>query len=973
MSSSNFLNRCSLAKPSRLFFLISLVLSTLALTSCSKEERATATGENANTQQQNQPSAKESKLDLNAPLPVDEKFRIGKLKNGLTYYIRQNNLPENRVNLSLAVNAGSVLENESQLGLAHFVEHMAFNGTKHFEKNELTDFLESLGAGFGSDINAYTSFDETVYQLDLPDNTDETINTGLLVLQDWAAGITFAKEEIEKERGVIDSEREARLGAQQRMLETLLPKLTNNSLYSQRLPIGKREVFMTASRETFLEFYQTWYRPDSIAVIAVGQFDLDDMEEKIKAKFAELKNPETPRPQIDNRISFADKKQFIHLADKEQPQRSISLTRIKLQPPAKNLGEMRSQLIDQLMSSMLNKRFAKLAKKADTPFFNAAFMGGSIFRHYQWQSIDANVKENNLEASFKAIVREAERAKKYGFVEAELQREKQNFINYIENSYKERDKTESSAYISAATEHYLAQQSLMSAEQTLNVYSEFLNNIKLAEVNQQAKKFFNTEKFDVFLWEPEASKSKVDLATIDNWAAEVTSQSIAAYQEEATSDTLMKTPPKAKATALKVQSNDKLGTTELLYANNIRVVLKPTTFKNDEIQLSAFRAGGSSLYPDKDYLEADMTASIAAQSGVGEFNANQLQNFMSDKKFNVYFSINNLYEDIRARSNNKDLQNMLQMIHLKFTQPRFEKDAAQISMENLKQQLAMTETSPDAYLNSQFQPLTYSNHFRTQLPTVESIDSFDFERAKAIYQERFADANDFTFVFTGSFKTDEIRPLIDQYIATLPQSNSKSKSAWKDTRVRPTKGVVREDLQKGETQKSTLLMHFNYKAPYSQLQAQQHRFVHESLSKRLMETLREEMGSTYSPRAGGYINQQPENYYHIYLSVSSNPKDLNKLVDAALVEVKKLKAEGPDEESFHETKQVLLKGMEKSMKTNSFWHSNLVNAYRYGNDPEDIVKTTEIIENISREDVKKAANQYLNTDWYTTITLSPEK
>lgn len=958
------------------FIYITLCIAGCLLMSCtedsSPEKDATYQKETTSQEQNTNNQSITSNINLNALLPVDKDMRIGVLDNGMTYYIKRNNKPENRVNLSLAVNAGSVQEKENQRGLAHFIEHMAFNGTKHFEKNELIGFLESLGAGFGSDINAYTSFDETVYQLDLPSNTSEMIDKGLLVMQDWATGMSFSPEEIEKERGVIKSEKEARLGAQQRFQDAVFPKILNHSPYAERSPIGLEEIFMNAPRETFLDFYHTWYRPDSMAIIAVGEFDLDLVENKIKDMFGKLQKPTSPPPTISKEVPSYKENVFVHLADKEQTQTQLIIFKLNKTAGIKKVSDYQELLIKQMLSSMFNNRLIKLARKNDAPFLGASGGFQSLVRHIELQQLGAVVKNNNLEGSLKTLIQESQRVAQYGFIKAELVREKQNFLNYYENSYKERNKTNSKIFIQSSVAHFLSQDDLMSAEQQLELVRQLLDNIQLSDVNQYAKKAFSSGFKNVIVWEPESTKSKISNEIINTWITQAESKNLVAYQEEETANRLM-TRPQKKVSPIGKKSLDEVGVTELTYPHGIRVILKPTSFKDDEISMAAFRAGGTSLYSDNDYLEAEMASDIVSRSGVGQFNSNQLQNFMADKNVGVSFFLNELYETISGNTTNKDLEVMLQLTHLYFTQPRFDLEIAQIMLERQKQQITLINNSPDFYLRTQSRSLTNNNHFRFQQPTLESLNTFDLKKSESIYKERFAYANNFTFVFTGSFKVEQIQSLIDHYIATLPHSNDTKLPAWNDVKRRPTNGVVRKDLSKGDTQKSTLFIQFNHKAPQDPVARQEHDFVSQILGKILLEKLREEMGSTYSPRAGGFVTREPESFYHIYTQISSNPKDLDKIIAATMKEIKSFKTNGPEEDKFNETKQVLLKSFEKSVKTNSFWHNNLINSYRTNSEPKTTSQMLDIINKVTLKDVQKAANRYLDTNWYTLITMSPEK
>lgn len=782
--------------------------------------------------------------DLNNPLPVDANVRKGTLKNGMTYYIRKNTKPEKRVEMRLVVNVGSLLEDDDQQGLAHFVEHMAFNGTKNFEKNEIVSFLQTIGVEFGADLNAYTSFDETVYILPIPTDDPAIVDKGLLILEDWAHNVTFDKEEIDKERGVVIEEWRLGQGADQRMRDEYFPILFKNSRYAVRLPIGKKEIIETASYDVIKRFYTDWYRPDLMSIIAVGDIDVDEMEAKIKTRFGDIKNPKEGRERTI--YSVPDHEQtFVAIEnDKEAAFTMIQLFYKADILESTTLKEYRRDAIVQLYNGMLNDRLRELTQSATPPFIFASTSYSGMVRTKSSYTAFAVVGENDIEKGLHALIEENERVRQYGFTNSELERYKKVILNHYEQAFNEKDKTESGSYAREYIGNFLENEPIPGIEYENEAIKALLPGISLEEVNGLASQFITKENRVVVITGPD--KEGVVQPTEEEVLAMLDAASqmkISAYEEEDLGEVLMNTIPVTGSVA-STSAIDNLGITELTFANGVKAILKPTDFKNDEILMSAYSAGGSSLYSDADYYSADNASDIINQSGVADFSAINLKKLLAGQTVSVSPYISTLSEGFRGNAAPKDLETMLQLIHLYFTNPRKDSVAFQSFIMRNKMLLQNLMSNPQFYYADQSSRIMSQNHPRGGgFPSIEDLDKINFDKAFEVFEERFANAGDFTFFFVGSFTVDEITPMLTQYLGSLPVIERQE--SWKDLGVRPPKGVVKKVINKGTDPKSMVTINFTGVKPYDKLSNYYLSSLGEILSIKLIEILREDKSGVY--------------------------------------------------------------------------------------------------------------------------------
>jgi len=910
--------------------------------------------------------------ELDNKIPIDPMIRIGKLDNGLTYYIRKNVKPEKRVEMRLVVNAGSMMEDDDQLGLAHFVEHMAFNGTKNFEKNEIVSYLQSIGVQFGADLNAYTSFDETVYILPIPTDDEEIVNQGLQVLEDWAHNVLLTEEEIDKERGVVVEEWRLGRGASQRMRDQYFPILFKESRYADRLPIGKKEIIEDSPYDAARRFYRDWYRPDLMAVIAIGDIDVDEMEQKIKDHFSGIENPTNPRPRKEYDVPDHEETFIVITSDKEAPFTQIQLLYKNDNVTTETLKEYRRDVTYQLYNGMLNERLRELTQSPDPPFLFGSTSYGSLVRTKSSYTSFAVVGENGVEKGLKALLEENERVKKFGFTQAELDRNKKKTYNLYEQANKESDKTESARYASEYIRSFLTNEPIPGIKFEFESIKQYLPGIKLKEVNALAANWIRGTNRVVVITGPD--KEGVTLPTEDDirrMLDEAEKMEISAYEEEDLGTELMEAlPTPGKVTTSK--HYDKIGTTEIALSNGVIVVLKPTDFKNDEILMTATSPGGHSLYVDEDYQSASNASALISQSGVRDFSPTDLQKMLAGKTVRVSPFISTLSEGMSGNAAPKDFENMLQLIYLYFTNPKKDEQAFQSMITKNKMIYQNLMSNPQYYYSDQVSKIMSQNHPRGGgFPTVEDFEKINFERAYEIYSERFADASDFKFFFVGNFNIEEMTPMLELYLGSLP--SLKRNETWKDLGIRPPKGVVDKVLNKGTDPKSLVTINFTGEKKYDKKENYVLRSLGELLSIKLIEILREEKSGVYGVGASGSSSKYPNESYSFRISFPCAPDNVSDLVAATFAEIDKIKKDGVSDEDLQKIKETQRRNREENLKINRYWLNQLRAYYYNETDLNTFFEREELTEGITSDDLKAAANKYINMENYVKIVLMPEE
>ncbi len=910
--------------------------------------------------------------DLTKSIPFDPQVKTGKLANGLTYYIRKNAEPKNRAELRLVIKAGSVLETDAQQGLAHFMEHMAFNGTKNFPKNELVSFLQSSGVKFGADLNAYTSFDETVYQLPVPTDSVRLFERAFQILEDWAHNITLDPVEIDKERGVILEEWRLRRGAQQRMRDKYFPLILNNSQYANRLPIGKEDIIKNFKPEVLEQFYKDWYRPDLMAVIAVGDFDVAKVESIIKEKFSRIPAVASPKPRTEYTIAPHPDSKVVILTDPEQPNTVVQVITKRPEIRERTLNDLRESLKRSLFNAMLGNRTEELTQQADPPFvFGFSNYGGFLANLDAFTSVAVPKDATGVERAIKAVLNENARVKKFGFTATELARAKQELLNGVEQAYKEQDKTRSSALVGQYVQHFLDGDPSTGIAYYYEFVRKNLNGITLPEVNTLVNQFIADTNRAVIVMAPEKDKEK--LPTTDQVLSYInsTGQGLTAYVDQTVNKPLLaKTPVPSPVTGEKKFTE--IGVTEWTLKNGIKVVLKPTDFKNDQILFSAVSKGGTSLYDLKDFQNARFASTLIPQGGTGEFSQIQLGKFLAGKSLSVYPYISELNEGMSGSASPKDLPTALELLYSYFTQPRKDPDVVKGFLSNQRGLLANQLATPTP--NKVFQDtvqVTLGNYNPRRYPLKpEDLDQIDLDKALKIYRERFADASDFTFFFVGSFDEKTIRPLIEKYIGGLPTGGTHE--SFRDLGIRAPEGKISKTVYKGIDPKSTVQLVYSGNFTWTPENATQVDALSEVLEIKLLEKLREEESGVYGVSASGSYSKFPVQRYSFRIGFGCAPENVDKLINKTLELINELKKNGADPKDIAKFKAESMRETEVQLKENNFWLGYLTNQYINGDDLSEILHETEQLNKVTPESTKAAANQYFGNNFIQFI-LQPEK
>jgi zinc protease len=904
-----------------------------------------------------------------ANIPVNKDITIGVLKNGIKYYILKNKKPENRAELRLVVNAGSILEDENQKGLAHFVEHMAFNGSSRFKKNELVDYLESVGVKFGPDLNAYTSFDETVYMLQTPTDKPELVDKGFLVLEDWAHGLAFNDEEIDKERGVITEEWRLGRGAYGRMRDKQFPIIFQNSKYADRLPIGDINIVKSCEHKLLKKFYKDWYRPDLMAVIAVGDFDKNDIETLIKKHFENIEPSKESRTRELFPVPGHKETLFAIATDKEAMGSSVALYMKKPIERIKTINDYRNQMITSLFSQMLNERLEELTQLADPPFINGYAGKGNFVRTEDVNYLYAMVKDGGVEKGLETILREAERARQFGFTATEFDRAKKNVIRSLEKALAEKDKQESGTLISQLVSNFLSESPITGIENSYELNKKMLPGITLDEVNKAAAELILPDNRVVVVTAPEKeglkTPTKEDLTKILD---KVKNEKITAYVDNAKDAPLVKNLPKASSIT-EYKKHDKLGLTEWKLANGARVFLKNTDFKNDQILFSAFSYGGSSLVDDKEYFSTQFASSIARESGIGAFNNIELTKALTGKIANVSPWIGDITEGFGGSCSPVDATTMFQLIYLNFTNPRFDSVAAVSLKAKYKAYLENMRNEPEVVFEDTVENVLNDYHFRSMPLTVSTIDGIDYKTSEKIFKELFNDAGKFTFVFVGNIDTNIVKPLVLQYIGGLPGKNSGE--TFRDINITHPKGFVEKTIYKGIEPKSSVELIYTGDFSWSRDEEYKIESLIDALDIRLREVIREDKGGAYGVDIRQSIEKMPKQKYQITVEFGCDPKRVDELTKAAFAVIDSMKQFGPNNELVAKVKAIQKREHEKKLKENSYW-KGIIYAYLVNKDElNQILDYPTWNENLKAEDIKTEAVKYFG-DNCLKFVLYPE-
>ncbi|HEX5107358.1 MAG TPA: insulinase family protein [Vicinamibacterales bacterium] len=907
--------------------------------------------------------------DLSAPLPLDPSIRTGTLPNGLTYFIRPNPRPANRANLRLVVKAGSIDEADDQRGLAHMLEHMAFNGTTHFEPGELVSYLESIGARFGPHVNASTSFDETIYMLDVPTDRSGALSRGFEALGDFAGGIKLEAAEIDKERGVVLEEWRGRLGAGTRMQEPQIAALFGASKYASRIPIGTPENLKSFPHERLRDFYRDNYRPERMAVIVVGDIQVAEVEGFIRQNFSSIQRGAGERAvaQIPDHVET----RYVSVSDPEQTASSVAMMIKRPHEPLETAGAYRRSLLRLLALQMLNARFAEISRQPNAPFLAAGAGSDTLGRTIEAATLSARVADGGIPQGLSGLALEISRLRQFGFGAAELDRATKAMVASYERSYNERDKAESPGLTNELIRHYLTKEAAPGIERELALVRQFLPTITAAEVGAVAREMFADGNRVVIATAPErAGLTRVTESALGDALRAGAAATVTAWRDEMATRELMVTKPTGGSIRSRREIQE-IGVTVLTLSNGVEVWLKPTDFRNDEIVFSSYARGGVSLASPAEFNNASLSASLVGLAGVGGLTPVDMSKLLAGKTARAVSSIGTYAQGVSGSSSPRDLETALQLASLRFTSPNRDPAAFDLMRRQLETQLANQEQSPAFAYGERLGAINTVNHYTSRSLTLEDVKKLDPERMLQFYQQRFANAADFTFFFVGAFKVDEIAPLLATYLGALP-STGKAESKRGDLRIQFPASVVRERVIKGKEPSSQTTISFFANTNLEEMEDYRLSAATALLQARLRDILREEMGGTYSVSVG-YGNTSPEpGYGTVSVAFGSAPENVERLTRAVMAEIDRLRRDGPSEADVNAVKQAEKNQIQTSLKQNNYWVNSLQAMHQLGRDARKIPQRLERADSLTPENVHESFRKYFPANRHTIITLVPE-
>ena len=906
-------------------------------------------------------------------IPFDSKIKQGQLPNGLKYYIIQNKKPEKKIELRMAVNAGSIQEDKDQLGLAHLMEHMNFNGLKNFPKNEVVHYLQSIGVDFGADLNAYTSFDETVYILPIPADDKKKVDQGFQIIADWSGAALLENDEIDKERGVVLEESRLGKGADDRMMKKWLPEYMNGSLYAERLPIGDDDILKNFKHDVIKRFHKDWYRPNLQAVMVVGDIDPNEAERLIKEKFSGFKNPANPRPRPEFfEIPARTESKAMVLSDKEAPYTMVRIIgNNKRKTSATTVGEWKNDLAQNLFNSMLVGRFNELRNAANPPFiFAAGGISGGWARGWESFQLFSVAGGDKIQAATEALIKESMKVKKFGFTQGELDRAKASMLASYEKMYNERDKTESKQRVDELVRHFLTNEPVPGIEWEYNFAKNTMPTISLAEVNKFKEEIDIDDKYFALVTTKAADNLPTD-AQLKSYVDNSLKAEVVAYEDKALPTKLLtKEPTSGKVT--KEEKDANAGSTTWTLSNGAKVTYKKTDFKNDEILFSGYRFGGSSTYTGKDYQSADYSNNVVDEMGYGEFSNTDLQEFLQGKVVNVNTWVDLNGDYIQGSSSVKDLETALQLLYLKSTSPRIDEEAFSSFKDKQLQMLAQLKSDPESAYGDGLNNFMYKNHPRMkEIPDPSDYEAINMKNAVDFYNQRFNTANGMNYFFVGSIPEADFKGMVEKYIGGL--GNTVIESKTKDLGNDPISNENNFTMKVGTEPKSMVNEITYFNTPYVQSDELALNLLGEVINNRITDIIREKMSAIYGGGAALRLQKFPKEKFMSQSYLPCGPENAEKVKTAyweILNDVKKPGNIKPEELS--KATETSLQRYKVGVKTNNFWLASLSKYQQFGLSTANITNFETRVKAITPATLTTVANKYLNSKNVLHALMMPE-
>ena len=914
-------------------------------------------------------------------LKMDPQVRYGKLENGLTYYIRHNEMPKERAEFYIVHNVGSLQEEENQRGLAHFLEHMAFNGSKNFpSKKGIQEYTESIGMRFGENLNAYTSFDETVYMLmNVPVTREGIVDSCLLILHDWSSFLLLEEDAIEKERGVVREEWRTRSTAQMRLWEQQLPKMFPDNRYGTRLPIGSIDVINNFKREELVAYYEKWYRPDLQALVIVGDIDVDKVEEKIKSMFSDIPTPVDPAPREPTLVPDNPKPLASIATDKE-----MSNTQLTVYYKHDKLPEILKGTIADIITGytqhaiylIMQERFSDIVQKPNPPFIGASAYDGnySVSKTKDAWTSTVVVKPDELERAIKTLAVEIERVKKFGFTQAEYERARDEILKMYESTYKDRDKQENSSFADEYVRNFTDGEAIAGIEVEYNLIKEIAPNFPVEGINQYVTQLFNEDKWHnlvISLVGPEredvAYPSENELLAMYLAATE---SDVEMNENEVVSKILIHELPEPGKIVSEKEDPIFGGTTVYTLSNGVRVVVKKTDYKEDQIVMTATSPGGTTMFKDdKDIWNIKVINTAAMLGGLGEFSENNLRKALAGKNVSCNAGLGLSNENFNGSASPSDLKTLFELIYLQFTGIRTDDDAYASFEERYKSYLEGLQVSPQVAFSDTLTGVIFNNNPRNRRMKSSDFENVDYHRMIEMYKERYSDASDFVFTFVGNVDNDSIRPLMEQYLATLPSINRKEKANEKQV-VPFQKGKIKKHFPfKMETPKSTVGLTYSGNMPYNVKNVIITQLLNQVLDLVYAEKVREEQSASYGVQAYVTLNPFPEGRTSIQIRFDTDPQKQDKIIGIVKSELERIAKDGPSQADLIKSRSILLKGRVEMTQRNDYWLDIIDAYYSRGFDGHTDYNT--IVESITTEEIKSFTKKFLGQGNEVEVVMYP--
>lgn len=916
------------------------------------------------------------------PIPADENIRVGKLDNGLTYYIRHNAKPEGMGNFYIVHDVGAIQEGDNQQGLAHFLEHMAFNGTKNFPDKTMIEYLESVGIKFGANLNAFTSWDLTQYFMtDVPVNKEGVVDNVLTVLHDWSHFINLEQDEIDSERGVIKEELRTRDGASWRSTIAMLQAVGKGSLYAERNLIGYLEGLESFTYDDIRTFYDKWYRPDYQAIVVVGDIDVDEIEAKIKTLMADIPAPAPDAAQKDVIVIPDNEEPIVSIfTDPEQQYSQVNVIYKSQAMPKEMRGTIAAELVDvmtSLMDRMAAERLQDLSEKPDAPFLGGDISTLGSFGICPTLNVTtggAMTKEGEILTGYKAILTEMERIRRWGFTDGEFERAKAKLLASLESSYNSRDDRKHAFWAQRCIDNFREGTPMPSAETEYELDKQIVEMLNVTMINQVAQQLYQPGKNMVIIVNS-PKKEGVAVPTEAELLAtlkEVTEGEVEAMKDDVVIEPLIAEDVVLKGSKVKkVAQNEAMGTTEWTLKNGVKVVLKQTDYEADRIRLSAISDGGTALFCDGCFWTAELLSSVMSESGISKFSASDLRKQMAGKVASAGTSVDTYEHSVMGQSSLKDVETMLQLVYLQFTAPRFDQTDFDNLITRISSLLANQETNPDFIFSKEVMKTIYGDSPRRQQLSAENLAKVKFDKLAEVHSKLYSNAKDFTFYFIGNMSPEELQPLVEKYIGSLPVEK-KATNTFTDDGVRAVRGgVVNDFRQTMEQPKVSVLHYYGGDEAYTLENQLVMEFFSSALDNRYLKSIREEKGGTYGVAVRGALDAEPAEEYALLIQFDTNEQMADELSAIVIAEIEKIAAEGPLAEDMDKTREFLLKDYTKQIKNNSYWANAISEYYDYNIDVVNGYE--EAVKAVSAEDVKALAKKILEDNNLVKVVMRPAK